>query len=195
VFNRNGEFQYQPASVSSITTITAFNTVSSITVNGVLLPYNTYSQISSHVVDFSPALAALSTIEVNGFNFVLSQDIHSPSSKSLNFGESVAIQNNQLVIGSPHTYDLIIPSRGEVFFYALDTAINGIKTIPISDIALSITPFLINGWPIQSANASVTGLLSALNNATPYTGVSAYTSGANLNLVINPALHTTGIVA
>ena len=184
VFSRIIENQYLQTSTSTVTPINPFSTISRVTVDGVIFPPS---------LTFSPSLQAGTVVQIEGFCFNVEQVITAPNFTDKNFGGSLAIQNNQLVVGS---FDTIVRnqySKGAGYLYALDTSISSSKSIPISDLTLSTTPFMINSWVISPANSSLTGLITAINNATGYTGVSAAVQGTTLILSVNPMFHTTGV--
>jgi len=210
VINRIIENQYCAASVQSVTLYNAFTQVVSVSVAGSVLPINTYNVSTNPItgnvsVSFYNLLPAGTVITVEGSCFSSPQTITSPSGLDREFGSSVAIQNNQLVIGSSNTPSGNVSQKGATYLYALDTAITSEKIVPLTSFYPVSTPFMLNGWVITPASSSVSAIVSAINASTNYTGVSATVinsyvensvliNSPALQLNINPALQTTGLV-
>lgn len=193
VFTRITENQYQPTSVSIITSVNPFTSVSNVIVNGIEADPNITFNPSNVTLTFSPALPAASTIEIEGFCFALNDIISAPNSTDSLFGSSLAIQNNQLVVGSINTTVGSNYNQGITYFYVLDTSITNSKIVPISDINLSTTPFMINNWVVTPTSANINGLLQGINSVSSYTGISASIQGSNVILSISPSLQSTGV--
>jgi hypothetical protein len=184
VFSRITENQYLQASTSTVTPVNPFSTITSVKVNGLSVAPS---------LSFSPSLPAGTLVQIEGFCFNIEQIIAAPNPTDLGFGTSVAIQNNQLVVGSVNTPVGSQYSKGAAYLYALDTSITSAKIIPIADLSLSTEPFLINSWVITPSDNTLSGLVAAINAGSGYTGVSASVQSTNLILSINPALHTSGV--
>jgi hypothetical protein len=180
IFNRVIENQYSTGSF--VTPVNPFRTITSVTVNGMPVP------ASSNI-----SIANPSTVTFQGFCFNVEQVIAAPNTTDKGFGTSLAIQNNQLVVGSIDTPIGSQYNKGVAYFYALDTSLTSTKIIPLSDLIFSTTPFMINNWIVTPNSANVAGLTNSINATTGYTGVSAFVSNANLILSINPTLQTSGI--
>jgi len=184
VFSRITENQYLQTTTSIVTPVNPFSTITQVKVNGLIV---------SPSLSFSPALPAGTLVQIEGFCFNVEQVISAPNPTDLGFGTSVAIQNNQLVVGSVNTAVGNQYSKGSAYLYALDTSVTSTKIIPISDLTLSTSPFMINSWVITPLDNTLSGLVTAINAGSGYTGVRASVQGMNLVLNINPALHTSGV--
>jgi hypothetical protein len=181
VFSRIIENQYSQNG-GLITPFNSYDTITNIKVNGLSVPP------TPNVI-----VQAYSLIQFEGFCFNVQQIIPAPNIFDSGFGSSVAIQNNQLVIGSSNSTIGNQYNKGTVYVYALDTSITNSKIIPISDLVLSTTPFMINGWLVTPLNATINGLIDAINITSGYTGITAATSNSNLVLTITPTLQSTGL--
>ena len=193
IFNRIIENQYQVNSVNSVNTVNTFKTITKVLVNGVQVTpivtlYPNYANIN-----FGMFIPSASSIKIEGFCFATNQIIYAPNKNDAKFGNSVAIQNNQLVVGSINTSTITQNEKGAAYLYALDTSISSTKIIPISSLTLNSTPFMINGWVINRSGATLLDLVNDINAAAGYTGISAVIQGADLVLNVNPNLQSTGI--
>jgi hypothetical protein len=181
IFSRVTENQYANAS-GYATPINTFETITSVLINGLPVPQ------SAHV-----AVSAGTLIEFQGYCFNVDQVISAPNTTDSGFGTSVAIENNQLVVGSTNTTIGNQFNKGTGYFYALDTAITSTKIIPLIDLSLSTIPFMINGWVCTPATSTVIGLINAINAISGYTGINASIQNSNLVLNIDSVLQSSGI--
>jgi len=199
VFTRIIENQYIfNSTLISVQTINQFTSIASVTINGILQAPSTYNITINPItllttITFATSLPSASAIEITGFCFTDANIISAPHNYDSAFGTSVAVQNNQLIVGSPNSRSAQSWNAGATYLFAVDTAISGQKIIPISDITLNNNPFMINGWAILRSGSNITALVNDINTFSAYTGVSCYISNANLVLTINPNLYTSGI--
>lgn len=194
VFNRIIENNYTPVNIDTLTTANPFTTLTKVLMNGALaFPGASFNSSNVELFFGITPLNAASVVQVQGFCFSLEQIISAPNPQDVGFGTSLSIQNNQLVVGSTGTLVGSQYNKGAVYFYALDTSLTNTKIIPIADLTFSTDSFMINNWVVTPATPDLSGLLSAINGSTPYTGISASTQGSNITLSINPTFHTTGI--
>ena len=133
------------------------------------------------------------TVKIEGFCFAVEQIISAPNDTDSKFGGSLAIQNNQIVIGSTNTPLNNQYGKGVVYLYALDSSIASQKIIPLEDLTFSTSAIMINNWVIQPLTATLSGLINAINNTSGFTGISASSDNLNLILSISQNLQTSGI--
>lgn len=127
--------------------------------------------------------------------YSLTQTIVSPTLTDSLFGNSVAVQNNQLLVGSPNNN----LNNGKIYLYELDTQIATIKTIPISSIIFPISLFKINSYDIISSSnissSNISSLVTNINSRSNYTGIIASNNDTTLFLSVdNLSLQTNGLV-
>ncbi|VVC05064.1 FG-GAP repeat protein [uncultured archaeon] len=184
IFSRIIENQYLTSQTNTITPVNSFSTITRLQINGV--------DVEPTLTSANP-ISAGSTIEIEGFCFTFQQNILPPTNFDQRFGQSVSIQNNQLMVGSPATLIGSQYRKGMAYYYALDSSITNTKIIPIVNLNLNENPFMINNWVVSPQSSTINDLITAINNMTRYTGVSASVSGVNLILEINSEFHTNGI--
>ena len=108
VFSRITENQYLESATSVVTPINPFSTITKVKVNGIVV---------NPSLTFSPMLQAGTLVQIEGFCFNVEQIIASPNNVDIGFGNSVAVQNNKLVVGSPHTTIKNQSNKGDQFHF------------------------------------------------------------------------------
>jgi hypothetical protein len=184
VFSRIIENQYLQENTSTVIPINNFETITQVKVNGIIVTPS---------LTFNPALQVGTLVQIEGFCINIEQIITAPNISDRGFGGSLAIQNNQIIVGSLNSQIGNQFNKGLVYLYALDSSITSSKIIPISDLVLSTEKFMINNWVISPLDNTLSGLITAININNGYTGISASIINSNLVLTINPKLQTNGI--
>ena len=128
--------------------------------------------------------------DLNTGIYSLSQIITSPNLNDSSFGQSVSIQNNQLLIGSTGSN----LNSGATYLYELDTNLYTVKTIPVSSIVFPISTFKINSWSVPTSS-DISSLITNINSIKDYTGIIASYNNSNVYLTVtNLSYQTTGLV-
>jgi hypothetical protein len=189
VLRRVIEKRYLSNAASSILTINPFTTITQVTMNGVILPPASYAVTIGSGATITTPIPVASDLKIEGFCFELAQIISAPNAKDSGFGSSVALQSNNLAVGSPNSEI----GTGAVYLYSLDSQVSSQKVIPQGDLALTTPSIRINDWAITRSGVDIVSLENDINAYTSYTGVSASISQGNLVLTFIESLQTTGI--
>lgn len=203
IFQRTIEKTYWVQPISVITTATAIPTSQQIKVlvNGVLLSPSQYTIVGSYQINLNTPTAPDSVVQVETNGFYLLQRITPPNTQDNLFGQSVSIENNQLVVGAPAstqtTNNVTVIRAGRAYYYCLDTTISQTKTVPVSSLSVSGgQAFRINDWQGYLNQISPLGIVNEINALSIYSGMSAALSADQSAIVLtvnNPQLQTTGL--
>ena len=196
IFNRITENQYISNAASVISTLSAFTSISSVSLNGVAMASDSYNVSfgSAATINFATALPAYSELAIAGQCFSGPQTITAPNTTDSEFGACVAMEDFNLIVGSPRSLNAKNVATGAAYYYALDSSLTTEKIIPVNDLTLDGNTFLINGWAVTYAAANLAALLSGINAVSGNSGITANVSNGNLILSIDPTFQTTGIV-
>jgi len=201
IFNRIYEKQLITASTKTVSINIILPTVNKVMIDGVLVASTSYAPVISNglvsSITFTNTIAGGSTVEIHGPRLAFSQEIDAPTSSDSEFGSSVSIRNNMLVVGSANATDNGKVGGGLVHMFAMDSSITTQKIVPTSRATgmIGASQVWVNGWIINRSGSNLTTLISDINAYTSKTGISVVLSGINLLFSIDQTKQEYGIAS
>lgn len=200
VFDRIIENSYYPngTTIVPISTPVYSGDNLQVLVNQIIIPKVSYSYENQQIT-FGSALPSQSLVNIYINNFELTQIL---SENIAQFGSSVALNNNVLVVGASAAIgssqtDLTVNNQGAAFVFALDSQISSNKTIPINQFVLMPGDiYRINNWAITVENNLVSSFIDQVNNLSNYTGISASLNNSTNDVIFvnSPLSMVNGIL-